>query len=229
MQYSQFLLAIEGCWRAVQAKHPEIPDVVMILASGEERGQLVKFGHFAPLAWRESDGRGRLDEVLVSGEAIDRPAVDIVGTVIHEAVHALAQVRRIQDTSRQGRYHNKLFKQLAESMGLEVVQLDGYGWARTKMAPDTVRAYQGCIAAIDKLPRAVRRFNVRVPGEDDKGAEGEGEGEEGEGESGGKGASRSLLATCACTPARKIRVARKTIDAGPIVCGICDESFTVEA
>jgi hypothetical protein len=29
----------------------------------------------------------------------------VLGTLLHEAAHGLAQARSIQDTSRQGRYH----------------------------------------------------------------------------------------------------------------------------
>ncbi len=33
-------------------------------------------------------------------------------------------------------------------------------------------------------------------------------------------------ATCGCHPARRIRVARAVLAAGPIVCGVCEAEFT---
>ncbi len=43
-----------------------------------------------------------------SGEWKDgvRGAADVLGTLLHETAHALAHVRDIKDTSRQGRWHN---------------------------------------------------------------------------------------------------------------------------
>ena len=49
----------------------------------------------------------RCPEVFVGGEGLVLGAVDVLGTLLHEATHALAHVRGIQDTQRQGRYHNR--------------------------------------------------------------------------------------------------------------------------
>lgn len=46
-------------------------------------------------------------------------------------------------------------------------------------------------------------------------------------DAGGKAKSTNLL-PCSCACPRRIRVARTTLEAGPIVCGICDEEFTAE-
>jgi hypothetical protein len=35
---------------------------------------------------------------------------------VHEAAHGLANTRGVKDTSRQGRYHNKRFRALAEEL-----------------------------------------------------------------------------------------------------------------
>ena len=56
---------------------------------------------------------------MISGEGLRRTAHDVLGTLLHEAAHALAHARGIKDTSRQGRYHNKHFKTLAEELGLD--------------------------------------------------------------------------------------------------------------
>ena len=41
-----------------------------------------------------------------------RPGV--LGTLLHEGAHGLASVRKVQDTSRQGRFHNARYNALAE-------------------------------------------------------------------------------------------------------------------
>jgi hypothetical protein len=44
--------------------------------------------------------------------------------MLHEAAHALAQVRGIKDTSRRGRWHNARFRALAEELRIEVRKED---------------------------------------------------------------------------------------------------------
>lgn len=46
--------------------------------------------------------------------------------------HALAHVRGIKDTSRQGRWHNTKFKALAEELGIEVSKDPRIGWSPTR-------------------------------------------------------------------------------------------------
>src|SRR6266571_146279 len=66
--------------------------------------------------------------MFIAGEGLDRGARGVLGVALHEAAHAAAAVRRIQDTSRQGRYHNVRYRRLAEELGLPVEQMDGFGW-----------------------------------------------------------------------------------------------------
>lgn len=112
--------ALEATWTAIQTDHPEVPDVVIVLASGSvgmPKGVL-RLGHFAAMRWHHTRGEARLPEVFVGGEGLARGAVDVLGTLLHEAAHALAHVRGIQDCSRQGRYHNRRFQALSTELGL---------------------------------------------------------------------------------------------------------------
>jgi hypothetical protein len=52
------------------------------------------------------------------GEWFAEGAEHTLTTILHEAAHALADVRQVQDTSRQGKYHNRRFVQLAAELGL---------------------------------------------------------------------------------------------------------------
>jgi hypothetical protein len=72
-----------------------------VVASGSE-GKRVNWGHFAPHRW-QVNGADR-HEVLVGGEGLQRGPTEVLGTLLHEAAHGLAQTRSIQDTSRGGRY-----------------------------------------------------------------------------------------------------------------------------
>lgn len=46
--------------------------------------------------------------------------------------------KEIKDTSRSGIYHNKKFKEIAESHGLNVLEADKIGWSVTSLKSETV-------------------------------------------------------------------------------------------
>lgn len=55
----------------------------------------------------------------------------VLGTLLHEAAHGVASTRGIKDTSRQGRYHNRRFAQLATELGIVVAPDGARGWSAT--------------------------------------------------------------------------------------------------
>ena len=59
---------------------------------------------------------------MISGEGLARTPREVLGTLLHEAAHALAAARGITGTSRQGRYHNKKYARLADELGLDVAE-----------------------------------------------------------------------------------------------------------
>ena len=103
-------------WRSAAGTR-EIPAVVIIIASGTDRKQ-PGWGHHAPGRWNAAHEQRA--EIMISGEGLRRTPAEVLGTLLHEAAHALAHARGIKDTSRQGRYHNKQFKIHAEELGLTV-------------------------------------------------------------------------------------------------------------
>src|SRR5690349_12971067 len=100
----------------------------MVLGPGSpaKPGSGLLWGQFASLRWQH--GGDRLPEVLVSGEGLNRSAVEVLTTLLHEATHALAYVREVKDTSRQGRWHNQRFATLAGELGLVAAKDDKLGW-----------------------------------------------------------------------------------------------------
>src|SRR5215207_11309227 len=117
---SLLVAALEHTWQTIRSRHPEVPEAVLVVASGSE-GKRLNLGHFAPHRW-QVHGSDR-HEVLVGGEGLQRGPLDVLGTLLHEAAHGLAQARGIQDTSRQGRYHNRRYAALAAELGLEATTL----------------------------------------------------------------------------------------------------------
>ncbi len=225
---SPIVAALEATWSAIQQRHPEIPDVVIVLASGSvgmPRGVL-RLGHFAAMRWHHARSNGqRLPEVFVGGEGLARGAVDILGTLLHEATHALAHVRGIQDCSRQGRYHNRRFQTLAAEMGLDVRQVPIIGWSDTHVPSATAAQY---VDQLDRLSTAlvVHRYAEGSP--EATGSPGH-DGDGGDDNTGGAEPTgkTSNAARCACP--RRIAVARSVLSLGPITCSICGEDFTHDA
>ncbi len=205
-EYSQaeLLAVLEGCWSAIRSRHAEIPPVILVVASGSPSGskKSMKWGHFASLRWQHGDKV--LAEVLVSGEGLKRPAEQVLTTLLHEAAHALADVRKIKDTSRQGRWHNEKFAKLARELGLSPVKDDKLGWSPCTLTEDTAKNYE---ASLGELRTALRVFRHAEPQGDPK----------------DKSSNNGLSCVCEC--GRKIRVSKKVFETGPIDCGICGGEF----
>jgi len=199
---SVVVAALERAWQQIRMRHPELPEVIVIVAAGGETARgLFKWGHFAAGRWHVA-GSNR-PEVLVGGEGLRRPAREVLGTLLHEAAHGLAHARRIQDTSRQGRYHNRRYADLAAELGLQVDHDPRIGWSVTHVPDATVTSYTGTLADLE--PALVLWRHAELP-------------------NGRTASSRNLLA-CACGCGRRIRVAPRTLDQAPIVCGACNGLF----
>jgi hypothetical protein len=192
--------ALEHAWQTIRRRHPDVPEAVLVVASGSE-GKRLNLGHFAPHRW-QVNGADR-HEVLVGGEGLQRGALEVLGTLLHEAAHGLAQARGVQDTSRGGRYHNRRYATLAGELGLEVASVKPIGWSATTVAEQTASVYAGQLEELAAALVLWRRQEHRI---------------------GGGSRSRNLLAAvCGC--GRRIRVAKATIAEAPIVCGLCEEPF----
>lgn len=138
---ARLVAALEACWRAIRRHHPEIPPAMLVVAAGFD-ARRHKLGHFAAERWWHARKDGALPEVLIGGEGLERGPEPVFATLLHEAAHALADAREIQDTSRQGRYHNLRFRALAEELGLVVTPAPGIGWSATTLPAATAALYR---------------------------------------------------------------------------------------
>jgi hypothetical protein len=222
VQSSPLLHALELAWEAIRERHPELPSVVMVLAAGSvgvAPGTL-KLGHYAALRWSH-DGE-QLAEVFVGGEGLRRGAVDVLGTLLHEAAHALADVRGIKDTSRQGRYHNRRYAAVARELLLDVAEVRDIGWSDTCPTDEARRVYADVLA---DLAAALTLWR-RAEGEAFAGGDPDpGPGGGGPAPGGGRPTSNNPLA-CLCACPRRIRVAPSVLALGPIRCLVCARDFT---
>lgn len=70
-------------------------------------------------------------EINISSATLDRPIEETTATLLHEMVHEYNLENQIKDTSNNGVYHNKCFKEQAEAHGLMVEHHEKYGWTIT--------------------------------------------------------------------------------------------------
>ena len=202
----RLVTALDRAWAAIQAWNPDVPAVVIALGSGSGNRTRLKFGHFAPERWQRDDGR--LPELFIGGEGLARGSRDVLGTLLHEAVHGVASTRKVQDTSRQGRFHNSRFRALAEEIGITVTKDPSIGWSITAVPDVTAALYRAELRRLDEALVAWRHA-------------------EGDGRGGRKNNNNGVAARCGCD--RRIRVAESVLEAGPITCGLCGTDFEAAA
>ena len=203
---SPMVAALERSWADIRLRHPQLPAAVLVLGAGStgNPNSGLKLGHFAAMRWHR--GSDRLPEVFIGGEGLARGPVEVLGTLLHEAAHALAHVRQIKDTSRQGRWHNARFKALAEEVGIEVSKDARIGWSPTTVPDRTHATYA---STLDQLGVALRLYRASEP-------------------PGPQAGKAKTPPPCLCECGRRIRVAPSVIAAGPITCGICETDFQPE-
>lgn len=94
----------------------ELPQVVITMNSrGNRKGVLGWFT--VNTAW--TNGNEEYHEINITPEALNRPYIEIIQTLVHEMIHLYCSVNDIKDTSRGGAYHNKRFLKTAEEHGFE--------------------------------------------------------------------------------------------------------------
>ncbi|HEV7976399.1 hypothetical protein [Amycolatopsis sp.] len=233
--------AVEQLWAEIRRRHADVPEAVLVIASGTMGTTTEIHGHFARSRWHVGEDQDPRAEFFLGAEGLRRPASEILGTTLHEAAHGLAVTRDIVDVS-DGRYHNKRFAELAREMGITVSKEDRNGWSATTVPAATAAAYRDRLDALDAAltvwrhtetevaqqaftrpePSATSREDPEAPAPapvnlgpvDGRGAH--------------KGGNNYIAAVCRCEKPRRIRAARSVFDLGAISCGECGEPF-VEA
>ena len=198
---SPILKVLEDTWLEIRRWHPDIPPAVIIIASGTD-GKHPRWGHHAPGRWNVAGQQ--YAEVMISGEGLRRSPDEVLGTLLHEAAHALAHARNIKDTSRQGRYHNKHFKTCAEQLGLAVEHDQHNGWATTTITDVTRIAYA---RQLRDLAQAMTLWR------------------HGEATTGPATRRNSNFIAAVCPCGRSIRVAASTLAEASITCQACGGDF----
>ena len=97
-------------------------------------------------------------ELNMTAQQLNRPIGEIAATLIHEMCHQFASINKMQDCSRSGTYHNKLFKKIAETHGLKVSCLPQIGWSHTELTDETAAMIADYVK--DNPPTVIYRLPV---------------------------------------------------------------------
>jgi rubrerythrin len=84
-------------------------------------------------AWKEDNNDEGYYEINICAEYLNRDIKEICATLLHEMTHLWNFQNNIKDTSRNGSYHNKNFKETAEAHGLIINKDIKYGWTITDL------------------------------------------------------------------------------------------------
>jgi hypothetical protein len=168
-----------------------------------ERGD--RRGHYHQESWTTRN-QSQLDEVHVSSHILAEGSESVFRTLLHEACHSLAVARGIQDTSRQGRYHNYEFAKLAHEVGLLTKMASGVGYVTLHLTADTVVQFENALAELEGSLEMWQGLPTRQPGRKTK--------------------TKNAMLRVECPDChRLIRASRRTLDAGPILCVPCGTVF----
>lgn len=203
-----------------------LQDDVMVTTGGTTRRA---YGWFAEGAWRY--GERRVHELFLNADRRGGPpsvgdAENVLTTLLHEACHAWAQAHDIRDTSRDGRYHNRRFAEIALSIGLQVERDAAIGHQTPSLTTRGRAEYADLLTELDDTLVLARepRLVERVPDgdEDDRLTDPADSTDP-------QTRSKYIFASCRCQDNRghkvTLRVAKGSWRPGVIRCAACDEAF----
>jgi hypothetical protein len=141
--------SLQKVWKRLQKAQPTLPDATIVIKRDSRA-----WGHTTTMkVWgsQATKGRGKAKtvslanerfEVMVSGENLSRGPVAVLGTLLHEAAHALNLADGIMDVDSNGR-HNKKFKARAEeAWGLDIRDLGNWlGWTDTHVPAECAKRW----------------------------------------------------------------------------------------
>jgi hypothetical protein len=203
--------ALTSTWKAIRRRHPKVPAATISVSPG--RGSAC-----GSVAW-DAD----MPVVLVGAETIADGPLTTLEYLLHQAAHGLlmdTQDRSASDgkhypdehsQGNAGRYHNKSYRDAAQSLGLKATWTQGgTGWSATSAGDNLAMVYEGPVrqmvtATTDWQPPAPLPRTVRKSG-------------------------NGVSARCQCQPPRTIRMrgtdAAADLREYPVICSVCGQPFT---
>jgi hypothetical protein len=211
-----------------------LQDDVVLTTGGTSRPA---YGWFAEDAWRYGD-RHVHELFLNADRSLPHPSVSTAEgalvTLLHEACHVWAKLTGVRDTSRENRYHNRRFAEIALAIGLAVEKDSAIGHCTPALSPWARADYADLLGELERglvLAREPKLTLAGISGPDtDDEVDEDGEDGDATGSSGTVTSSKYVFASCGCQDARQhpitIRVAKGSWRPGVICCSICQVPFS---
>ncbi len=121
--------------------------------------------------WLLDDDKDNMEyELNLSAQFLNGGMIEISQTLLHLMCHEYAKLNSLNETSRSGKYHNKLYKHIAETHGLNVDVTDKQGYSKTRLTDETLGLLNKYVeknnySCIHRLPmqkgKSVRRTSTR--------------------------------------------------------------------
>lgn len=110
----------------------------------QSKGRRSAYGWFWDQTWKNGEADSR-PEINISAEHLSRTAHNILETLIHEMAHMINAQRKIKDCNA-AQYHNRKFKDVAESLGLTVQKDAAKGFCMTSLGDKSKAVVDAFIA-----------------------------------------------------------------------------------
>ena len=140
---SEAVQCLERVYQRARELTPDLPaNVSFTIKQSGRKGRSIVLGHFLRGAFDNGTACAPQDavhEINISGDCLSRGPLQVLQTVLHEAVHALCAVRGIKETTRQNRYHNKKFVQIAEELSLTYDDPQNYRMTINKQGEEVLK------------------------------------------------------------------------------------------
>ncbi|MEV5719380.1 hypothetical protein AB0L41_36310 [Amycolatopsis mediterranei] len=206
----------------------------VLITAGETRQRA--YGWFEPDAWRH--GNKTVSELFINADFSGRapwisPAENVLVTLLHEACHIYADANGIKDTSRDGRYHNARFRDLALLIGLHVERDVRIGHRTPELSALRVLEYRDLVEELKSGLVVVRQPRIAGEAGTETPENGAAKTPNGSGLTIGTpppaARAKYVFAACGCQSSRgpvTLRMARGSWRPGVVRCTACGEPFT---
>ena len=133
----------------------KLPEIAITLQGGSS-GSVNSYGWFWAERWESKTEK--VHELNITAENIDN-VLQLFITMHHELIHLHAKMNDIQETSRQGRWHNKNFQKLCEEFNLFYVKDKKIGTRTPHTAAEGVSAeYIEFVTSISKSNKDIDKW-----------------------------------------------------------------------
>lgn len=157
---SGIVAALEQGVAAIRKNHKDVAQHIAVVVAS--KGKRAIRGYHAPQRW-ELGSNTQAAELLIAAEFLDQPPRRIFTTLLHECVHSANFTKGVNDTSRDGQYHNRQFMSLGTEMGLMCERDPQVGCITPDITDATAKLYKIEIAAIAKATKSYRHGEGEMP------------------------------------------------------------------